>query len=239
MATKTEKYVNRNVGQEIYIIRHPDGFVKIGRSVDPERRLGNIQKNNPSADLELVETFGVSGGFNPALVENHVHEEFSESHEISEWFDVTVEEAIPRVRESISEYEANNDPAPPKDSRGGGESRNGPSIESSTKYHETTLVEIFKTISALQGAETIVYRSKVANLNPSWSAGRVSSCIEAFHEEGIVRSSRGVSGGGKSVECFEINPEFLEMAEEAVSWGVFESVEDVVEKKMEGYDEYL
>lgn len=233
MATKSEKYINRNVGQEIYVIKHPERFVKIGRSVDPKRRLKEIQKNNPSAVLELVETFDVSGGFNPALVENHVHEEFSDSHAISEWFTVSVDDAVSRVGESIAEYESNNDPEAQFD---GEDSPDQPEKNDGSKYHKTTPAEIFKTISALQGAETVVYRTKVANLNPSWSPGRVSKCIEIFHKEGVIRSSVGMSDGGKTVECFEINPEFLSVAGEAVEWGLFDSLDGVVEAKMEGYD---
>ena len=63
----------------IYFIRCK-GFVKIGRSDDPEARLLAMRTGNP-LDLELLRT--VPGG---ASEERHFHKKFRDQHHRFEWF---------------------------------------------------------------------------------------------------------------------------------------------------------
>jgi len=61
------------------------GFVKIGRSADPERRLAQLATGSPH---DLVILGKISGG---SSVEAELHRRFKDIHERREWFKVSTE----------------------------------------------------------------------------------------------------------------------------------------------------
>lgn len=85
----------------IYIIEDCDsGFIKIGRSTNPETRLKKMQSGS-SGILRLVDKFQV--GSNKA--EKHIHKELKEYHRNGEWFDVPIELATDTVNRIIEDYQ--------------------------------------------------------------------------------------------------------------------------------------
>lgn len=78
----------------LYLIEDGESRVKIGLSVDPTRRLSELQTSNPS-QLKLLATSRVS---DPYTAEARLHEEYRE-HQISgEWFGLSEEERSELVK---------------------------------------------------------------------------------------------------------------------------------------------
>lgn len=69
----------------VYAIGHPHGYVKIGRSSDPERRLSNHQTSSPY-ELWLIVQFPVEDS---RAVEAELHDWFSEKHVRGEWYNLS------------------------------------------------------------------------------------------------------------------------------------------------------
>lgn len=66
----------------VYFIRQADtGFIKIGRAVDPERRIHNIQVGSPQ-ELKLLGAVLEFGAFD----EGGIHDAFTVHHFRGEWF---------------------------------------------------------------------------------------------------------------------------------------------------------
>lgn len=71
--------------QDLYVVRHEHGFIKIGLSNDPWSRVSSLQTSSPY-DLEL---WLVVSAIFAQDVEKRLHREFSEFHIRGEWFDIT------------------------------------------------------------------------------------------------------------------------------------------------------
>lgn len=85
-------------GQSLYVIDHPQGFVKIGTSYDPHGRLSNMQVGSP---YELSLRWTVKTKY-ATPVERKFHAEFSELNVRGEWFedpDATLDEMIEQLKE--------------------------------------------------------------------------------------------------------------------------------------------
>lgn len=72
----------------IYAIGHPHGYVKIGRSKDPQHRLKNHQTSTPY-ELWIIVQIPVTDG---EKIERELHEEFSNRHVRGEWFELLDED---------------------------------------------------------------------------------------------------------------------------------------------------
>lgn len=68
----------------VYAIGHPHGYVKIGRSANPMKRLNNHQTSTPY-ELWLIVSLPVDDS---RAVENELHEHFSEKLVRGEWFEL-------------------------------------------------------------------------------------------------------------------------------------------------------
>lgn len=67
----------------VYAIKHPDGYMKIGRSGSPEERCRTLQAGSPY-DLWVAAKVPVH---DPARVEAEIHSYFEEKRVRGEWFD--------------------------------------------------------------------------------------------------------------------------------------------------------
>lgn len=68
----------------VYAIGHPHGYVKIGRSKDPQARLKDHQTSNPY-ELWIIAQIPVN---NSETVETELHERFDEKRVRGEWFEL-------------------------------------------------------------------------------------------------------------------------------------------------------
>ncbi|WP_083861039.1 GIY-YIG nuclease family protein [Halobiforma nitratireducens] len=81
--------------QQVYVIEHELGPVKIGRARNPEQRLGELQVSSPF-ELRLKKTATPDDA---AAVEKYLHSHFDKYHMRGEWFDIPADERdfpIPR-----------------------------------------------------------------------------------------------------------------------------------------------
>jgi len=69
----------------IYAIGHPHGFVKIGHSSDPQRRLSGIQTGSPYRLWIIVQV----PSRNPEAVEEQLHSRFENKQVRGEWFELS------------------------------------------------------------------------------------------------------------------------------------------------------
>lgn len=70
--------------QILYLISHPHGYIKIGVSSNPIRRLSELQSGSPY-ELDII---GFAGFSDPEQAEKALHSEF-ESHRVrGEWFEL-------------------------------------------------------------------------------------------------------------------------------------------------------
>lgn len=73
---------------QIYVIRHPEGYVKIGRSKNPEDRLEEFQAGSPyTLKLWITAIPPIHGGPHPSL-ERWLHVQFEEYRIHREWFNI-------------------------------------------------------------------------------------------------------------------------------------------------------
>lgn len=91
--------------QFIYVITHPmfNGWVKIGRAIDPERRLSVYQTCSPFRDFEMPYYTYV---LKPVAYEWYFEENYKHANKNNkpEWFKMSVDEAI-KVIENIKSKE--------------------------------------------------------------------------------------------------------------------------------------
>ena len=70
----------------VYFIQNKKAdLIKIGRSWKPALRLQQLQRVNPNS-LALEATIEVSGSYNSASLEKHLHNYFAETRVEGEWF---------------------------------------------------------------------------------------------------------------------------------------------------------
>lgn len=70
--------------QILYLISHPHGYIKIGVSSNPLRRLSELQSGSPY-ELDII---GFAGFSEPEQAEKALHAEFDAHHVRGEWFDL-------------------------------------------------------------------------------------------------------------------------------------------------------
>lgn len=89
--------------KSIYLIQSlENGYYKIGVSKNPNRRLSTLQTGN-SSKLKLVITYQTDLAYK---IEKSLHNKFSHTNKIGEWFDLSVVEALTFV-ESCKKIEEN------------------------------------------------------------------------------------------------------------------------------------
>jgi hypothetical protein len=84
----------------VYLIKAKNGYVKIGISNDVSVRMSQLRTASP-IELELVDHFHVPGA---KEIESQLHQEYSESHDHNEWFDLTRRD-ISDLVDKLSQYE--------------------------------------------------------------------------------------------------------------------------------------
>lgn len=82
----------------LYVIRSESGLVKLGRSVDPEKRLKVVSRSSGFlAHLHHVTPIREDASF----VEAAAHKVLESKRRTGEWFDVTAEEAVAAIASAI------------------------------------------------------------------------------------------------------------------------------------------
>ena len=75
----------------VYAVKHPSGAVKIGRSINPDKRIRSIETQGGFS----AERTWISQPVSDAdLVERTIHELLSDKRGIGEWFDVDFDDAV-------------------------------------------------------------------------------------------------------------------------------------------------
>ena len=93
---------------EVYAIRHPDGFWKVGKSGNARHRLRGMQSGSPyKLTLEYAIWYMA---FDPVMhenadIESAVHERLAHSNVRGEWFDVSREDVRTAFATIVTEYE--------------------------------------------------------------------------------------------------------------------------------------
>ena len=82
-------------GKHLYLLRMGD-LVKVGRSMDIQRRLGEHRRNNPWGEISLVATFENSG-----FVESWVLKALSQHERRSEWVRCSVSQALQAIGQCL------------------------------------------------------------------------------------------------------------------------------------------
>jgi len=72
----------------LYVARHEHGYVKIGVSDNPRRRVDDLQTACPYEPQVL----GEIRTDEPFTVESHLHEKYSRRQKRGEWYDLTARE---------------------------------------------------------------------------------------------------------------------------------------------------
>lgn len=88
----------------VYAIAHPHGYVKIGYSNDPQKRLKSHQTSCPYK-LWILAQLPVE---DPETVEEELHDRFSDAHERGEWFDLGYDDydvLVDMMRMAASQYD--------------------------------------------------------------------------------------------------------------------------------------
>ena len=83
----------RAYGTNLYLLSDPEaGLCKIGRSIDVARRVTELRRGNPWADIRLVATFPDAG-----FVESWVMRALSGHERRGEWFRCGIPEAMAAI----------------------------------------------------------------------------------------------------------------------------------------------
>jgi hypothetical protein len=82
-------------GKHLYLLKTSE-FVKIGRSMDVRRRLGEHRRGNPWAEITLVAVFENSG-----FVEPWVLKALSQHERRSEWVRCSVPDALQAIGQCL------------------------------------------------------------------------------------------------------------------------------------------
>jgi len=88
----------------VYAIAHPHGYVKIGHSKNPQKRLTSHQISCPY-ELWILAQLPVK---NPKDVEEALHERFDYARERGEWFDLDYDDydvLVDMMRMAASQHE--------------------------------------------------------------------------------------------------------------------------------------
>ena len=80
----------------LYVIEHPDGFVKIGKASKPMSRFYSVQTGSPyELSIRYLMKYSPASVFVESVpVESKVHEAFEDKQVRGEWFDVSPERVL-------------------------------------------------------------------------------------------------------------------------------------------------
>lgn len=88
----------------VYVIGRPQGPVKIGMSIDPERRAKALQPGCPFP-LRVLHRVAFLSGKKAYEVEQQTHEILDDCATVGEWFDVDADYALDSIRVVASTIE--------------------------------------------------------------------------------------------------------------------------------------
>lgn len=94
--------------QQLYAIRHPDGFWKIGTASDARHRLTDIQTGSPyELTCEYILTYLQPSKpiFDHAELEVVIQKRLSDSHVRGEWYDVSDELVVDVFERAYYEFD--------------------------------------------------------------------------------------------------------------------------------------
>jgi len=75
-------------GQNVYVIEHEHGYVKIGVSENPKQRVSSLQTGCPYK----ISVIGQINTSTPFEVETRLHERYNKRKKRGEWYDLTARE---------------------------------------------------------------------------------------------------------------------------------------------------
>jgi hypothetical protein len=76
--------------RKVYLIRGNDNRYKIGISVDPRKRLKQLQTGNHD-ELTIIHTYE---SVNASKIETTLHNRYSHARKIGEWFDMSLSDEL-------------------------------------------------------------------------------------------------------------------------------------------------
>jgi hypothetical protein len=76
----TKKSKDNEIESYVYFIKAENNLVKIGKSIDPERRMSSLQTGS-SCELEIIAV--ITGSH---LLEGAIHKHLEEEHHHGEWY---------------------------------------------------------------------------------------------------------------------------------------------------------
>lgn len=89
----------------VYVIKDPStGYLKIGRSNNPERRRNHFQTATPQV-LEIVHTHHATGELDADDIEARLHRMLSAQRVTGEWFNVTLDQVKAALEEVLRDDE--------------------------------------------------------------------------------------------------------------------------------------
>ena len=96
-----KKYIKRPYNGYIYIITNPawNNWVKIGRALDIDARIGCYNTSSPYRDYKVVYYTKIN---NPNMMENFLYDKYGKKN--NEWFNISVENAIKTIEEYKQYY---------------------------------------------------------------------------------------------------------------------------------------
>lgn len=80
-----------NSDDQIYVIEHQHGYVKIGKSNNPCKRISSIRTACPY-DVELLTTIDVIGDWR--VIETALHEAYADEKRSGEWFELSAHQKV-------------------------------------------------------------------------------------------------------------------------------------------------
>jgi hypothetical protein len=76
--------------KKVYLIRSNDGKYKIGISINPSKRIDQLNTGNPEK-LELIESYE---SVNASKIETSLHNRYMYARQNGEWFDLSISEEV-------------------------------------------------------------------------------------------------------------------------------------------------
>ena len=80
--------------KKVYLIRSNDGNYKIGISVNPSKRIEQLNTGNPEK-LMLIDTYE---SLNASLIETGLHNKYMYARQNGEWFDLSISEEVDFIK---------------------------------------------------------------------------------------------------------------------------------------------
>jgi len=80
--------------KKVYLIRSNDGKYKIGISINPNKRIDQLNTGNPEK-LRMIESYESS---NASLIEAGLHNKYMHARQNGEWFDLSISEEVDFIK---------------------------------------------------------------------------------------------------------------------------------------------